>query len=198
MKYNIEEINQLIRNRRSVFPKQYSGKPVEREIIEQMLENANWAPTHGKTEPWRFFVFEGTAKEQLGQIHANMYKKYTPAESFMETKYEKLQANARQSSHVIAICMKRQESGKIAEIEEIEAVACAVQNMYLTATAYRVGAYWASGGMTYHAKMAGLFGLGENDKVLGFFHVGYPASTPPDGVRSPIAQKVSWIENLED
>ena len=49
-----EEISRLIRSRRSIYPKSYlPGQPVERELIEQLLENANWAPTHKLTEPWR-------------------------------------------------------------------------------------------------------------------------------------------------
>ena len=46
-------INDLIRRRRAIFPKSYlPNQPVSREIIEQLLENANWAPTHKLTEPW--------------------------------------------------------------------------------------------------------------------------------------------------
>ena len=193
MKYNIEEINALIKNRRSVFPKQYTGESVPKEVIDQMLENANWAPNHGKTEPWRFFVFEGEAKKKLGETHANLYKKHSAPESFMQAKFEKLQYNANQASHIIAICMKRQESQRIPEIEEVEAVACAVQNMYLTATAYGVGAYWASGGMTYHEEMKELFGLCAEDKVLGFFHVGVPAQAPAEGKRNPVSEKITWV-----
>ncbi len=29
---------------------------VSQEEVTQLLEAANWAPTHGKTEPWRFAV----------------------------------------------------------------------------------------------------------------------------------------------
>ena len=49
----------LIKQRRSVFPKDYNGAAVPRAVIERALEAANWAPTHGKTEPWRFVVFAG-------------------------------------------------------------------------------------------------------------------------------------------
>ena len=57
MNYHTNEINHLIKNRRSVFPNLYTGEPVPKEVIDQMLENANWAPTHKFTEPWRFTVF---------------------------------------------------------------------------------------------------------------------------------------------
>ena len=57
----------LIRTRRSIFPKDYTGAPVPRAAIERALEAANWAPTHGKTEAWRFVVFYGPAA--LASLH---------------------------------------------------------------------------------------------------------------------------------
>lgn len=36
-----------------------------RSVVETMLEAANWAPTHGKTEPWRFVVLGRAAQEEL-------------------------------------------------------------------------------------------------------------------------------------
>ncbi len=192
--YNTEEINTLIRNRRSVFPKQYTGQTVEKAVIEQMLENANWAPTHGKTEPWRFFVFSGEGLKTFAHFQSELYKEITPEEDFKQATYEKLQNNPLKASHIIGIAMKRQPSEKIPEIEEVEAVACAVQNMYLTATAYGVGGYWASGGITYKEEAKEFFGLGPKDKLLGFFYVGIPAETPAEGKRGNIAEKTTWVE----
>ena len=42
---------ELIRTRRSIFPKDYDAEaePVPKEQLEMILEAANWAPTHGKT-----------------------------------------------------------------------------------------------------------------------------------------------------
>lgn len=37
----------------------------DRSIIEAMLEAANWAPTHGRTEPWRFVVLGRQAQEDM-------------------------------------------------------------------------------------------------------------------------------------
>lgn len=45
--------------------------------------------------------------------------------------------------------MKRTTNKNIPEVEDIEAVACAVQNMYLSVTAYGLGGYWTTGGVTY-------------------------------------------------
>ena len=38
------------------------------ELLRAMLEAANWAPTHGITEPWRFVVLQGEAIDRLGDL----------------------------------------------------------------------------------------------------------------------------------
>lgn len=185
-------LNRLMQSRRSIKPADFSGKPVDDEIVRQMLHNANWAPTHGMTEPWRFFVYSGAAKEALGRRLADIYMEITPAESVKPTKAEKFKTNAEVSSHLIVIAMKRQESEKIPEIEEIEAVACAVQNLHLTATAFGVGGYWSSGKAICSEQLRDDVGLNEKDRVLGLFYVGWPAGQWPEGSRTPVDEKVVW------
>jgi nitroreductase len=156
-----------------------------------MLENANWAPTHGLTEPWRFSVFSGDGLKRLSNFQAELYREITPPDEFKQPKYDKLLQRPLLASHVISIGMKRQESGKIPEVEEIQAVACAVQNMFLTATAYGIAAYWTSGGITYEEKAKDFFGLGKNDKLLGFLFIGYSKESPK-GRRNDMNEKVRW------
>ena len=59
------ELSFIIKNRRSVFPKSYTDEKIDKRIIMEMLENANWAPTHKLTQPWRFCVFEGDGIKRL-------------------------------------------------------------------------------------------------------------------------------------
>jgi nitroreductase len=193
--FDIETINQLIRQRRSIFPQQFSGEPVARELVELMLENANWAPTHGRTEPWRFIVFSGASLTTLAERHAALYQQETPAEKFKQEKYDTLKIRPVQASHVIAICMEADPSGRIPEIEEIEATACAVQNLHLTATALGLAGYWSSGGMTYHEGMKEILGLTATQRCLGFFYLGHFAGPWPEGKRrTDGGSKVRWIE----
>lgn len=197
MEYNIEELNQLIRNRRSVFPKQFQeGRVVPDEIILQILENANWAPSHGQTEPWHFVVFAGEGLKKLANFQSNLYKEHAGA-SFKEAKYTNLQKNPLMASHVIALCLKRDTSKKFPEIEEVEAVACAVQNIYLSVTAYGLGGYWTTGGVTYIEEAKSFFGLTEEDRLLGFFYIGYIAVPSPDGKRKPIEEKIVWEREFQ-
>ncbi len=193
--FDIETVNRLIRGRRSIFPQQFSGEPVARELVEMMLENANWAPTHGRTEPWRFIVFSGAAREVLAAQHAALYKQETAPDAFKQDKYETLQIRPMQATHVIAICMQADPTGRIPEIEEIEATACAVQNLHLTATALGLAGYWSSGGMAYHAGMKAILGLGEGERCLGFFYLGrYAGAWPAGKRRTDGMQKVRWMD----
>ncbi|HLY71921.1 MAG TPA: nitroreductase family protein, partial [Puia sp.] len=64
--FDTVQLNLLFQKRRSVFPEQYvAGKKIPDEIVMQLLENANWAPTHKLTEPWRFVVFSGEGLKKL-------------------------------------------------------------------------------------------------------------------------------------
>lgn len=194
MKYNVEEINHLMRNRRSVFPDQLeAGKPVADEIVEQILENARWAPNHGHTEPWHFVVFTGKGLQTLANFQSQLYKE-SAGEKFKEASYQKLQRNPLLASHIIALCMKRDPNKKHPEVEEIAAVACAVENIYLSVTAYGLGGYWTTGGVTYNEKAKPFFGLGEDDKLLGFFYLGHIAVPSPAGKRKPLEEKLVWVK----
>lgn len=189
---SITDFDNIIRHRRSIKPSQFSDRKVDDAIVWKMLNNANWAPTHGMTEPWRFFVFSGDSKNEFGRYLAKLYSEVTPANNQKPAKADKFQSNAERSSHLIVIAMKRQASGKIPEIEEIEAVACAVQNLHLTATAHEVAGYWSSGKAICNEQLRNHLGLGPDDRVLGLFYVGYTDQAWPDSSRSPIESKVVW------
>lgn len=193
MKFNLSEITEVIKNRRSIYPEQYSDRKVQREMVEKILNNAIWAPTHGMTQPWRFSVFMDEGKTKFAEVFSTLYKQTTPEDKFQESKFNKLRDRVLKASVVIAINMKRQETEKIKEIEEIEAVACAVQNMYLTCTAYGLGCYWSTGGATYSNEMKDYLKLGEKDKCLGFLFIGYPSMEWPQSSRKPIEYVTEWI-----
>lgn len=189
----VDSVNELIRKRRTVKPKMMANREVDLSIIQEMLDNANWAPTHGLTEPWRFTVFTGDARSKLAEFLAETYKTLTPPEAFKQNKYEGMSKNAMLAPVVIAIGMKRQPSRKIPELDEIQAVACAVQNMHLTATAHGLCAFWSTNVAAVSGEMARYTGLTDGDRALGLFYVGYPGDDWPTGSRHAIEGKVRWI-----
>lgn len=145
------------------------------------------------TQPWGFKVFMEDGLKKLSENSSLLYKETTSPEKFMQSKFENFTNRPLKSSAVKAICMERQAIEKIKKIEEVEAVACAVQNMHLTATAYGLACYWSTGGATYTNEMKTFLGLGEKDKCLGFFYIGYPAGEWPKSSRKPIEYVTEWI-----
>lgn len=184
-----------MQERRSVFPKDYiPEKTVADEIVNKMLENANWAPTHKLTEPWRFVVFSGEGLQKLAAFQAECYKAVTQKDkTFKEERYQNLLTKPMQSSHIIAVGMKRDKEKRIREIEEVGAVFCAIQNIYLTATAYGIGCYLSTGGVTYFDEAKEFFGWGKEDKLIGFLNLGVINDKPHQSKRQPIKEKVTWI-----
>lgn len=192
MKYSLSELRAIIQNRRTIKPEDYKPRKVLDDVINEILTNARWAPTHGMTEPWHFVIFQDNALKELGEFMANTYKNKTESELFLEKKYQKFIDRPQKSSVVIAICMRRQETEKIPEIEEVAAVACAVQNMHLTATAYGLGGYWSTGNIAYSEEMKSFLNLNPKDKCLGLFYIGYPNIDWPKQHRIPLEYKTEW------
>ncbi|CAG5076790.1 nitroreductase family protein [Parvicella tangerina] len=194
MKYNLSEITEVIQNRRTIFPEQYSERKVHREIVEKILNNAVWAPSHGMTQPWRFRVYMNDQLTELSDFLSNTYKEFI-GDNFDQGKFDKIKRRPLLSSAVIVVNMARDKREKILEIEEVEAVACAVQNMYLTATAYGIGGFWSTPKFIYTDLVKEFFELGENDKCLGIFYLGYPKEEIgwPKGQRKPIEYVTKWV-----
>lgn len=173
----------IIRNRRSVFADYYIDKPVPKPLIEEVLTNAIWAPNYKMTQPWRFIVLQGEQLKQFGSYLADYYK----------GQYERLINYPSRAGCIIVIIMRRNTKVVIEEWEELAAVACAVQNMALTCTAYDIGGYWDS--CSACIAYADRFELAENERCLGFFYMGYYdlATYTSNKRRTGIEKKVTWL-----
>lgn len=192
MKYNLSEVVELIKERRTIFPEQYSNRKVQKEIVENMLNSAIWAPTHGKTQPWRFKVLMGDATLNLAELQQSFYKNNTSEAQFSQAKFDRFKSRAERTSAIICVGMKRQAEATIPEVEEVMAVACAAQNILLHATAYGLGSYWNSGKVVFTTEAKTFMGLDETDQVLGFIYLGYPTGDWPKSHRKPIEFVTTW------
>lgn len=185
-------INSYIRSRNTTTPDFFSGKPVPRAVIEELLENATWAPSHKLTQPWRFKVFRKAALERLGNYLAEAYKKEIPPESFSEVKYRKTREKSLRSGCVIIIIMKRSEEGKIPEWEEIAAMGAAIENIWLSLAAYGLGGYWSTPAGIINARE--FLGLQPDERCLGLFYLGYSSHAATSRKRHPVVDKAEWVE----
>jgi len=183
-------INQVIRSRKSVYPAQFIEKSIPKEIIEALLINANHAPTHKLTEPWRFKVFLDNAKNNLGLFLAEKYKE--TATAFSDGKYQKIINNCQKSAVVLAIILHRDPQERVPEWEELASVSMAVQNIWLGLNQYELGGYWSSPPLKDF--LGEHVSLMENETCFGFFYLGY--CEPSDRImkKGAIEDKVEWVE----
>lgn len=181
----------LIESRRTVG--KFLAEQPPRELIEQVLEAATWAPNHRLTEPWRFTVLAGEAREELGRfMGAQNAAKYPDDPERREFERAKGERKALRAPVVIALGVEPLQASNVEEIEEIAAVAAAAQNMLLTAHALGLGVKWSSGAIVHDPGVKEWLGLSERAHLLGFLYIGYPAMTSQRSQRTPAAELTAW------
>jgi len=209
-------VQELIEARRSIMPKDYTGALIDDAVIARLLDAARWAPTHGKTEPWRFVVFAPSARQELLDATLAFYKakdasfwkeawggEFPTADDFEAYLAKQGASKWMLCSHFIAICMRRQRPGEhkrtFPEHEELASVACAVHNMHTLATSLHVGAYWSSWFEHFTCSPEGVAFLGldhaAGDRWLGCFVVGAAHRDKIEcyrAARKPVDQIATW------
>jgi len=186
-------INEIIKNRRATPPRFLAKGEISKEVIQQLLENANWAPTHKNTEPWRFKVYLGESKQKLAnEIYLLLTQKVTEGETINSQKIDKFKEALERVPVAIAIIFERDAAERVPEWHEIAAVSMAVQNMWLTATSLGLGAFWST--PEFLPLLNDIIEIQPGQKLLGFFYVGQIALEYPSPGRGDIAAKVVWKE----
>src|SRR5690606_1242401 len=186
---NAENLFQIIKNRRSVMPTQYSDVEIPEESLRLILESANWAPNHKRTEPWRFKVISGEARKRFAEFMVEKYQENTLPEAQSERKKSGIIEECLLSDKIILICMKT--SHLLPEWEELAATAMAVQNMWLMCTSMGIGSYWSSPGAI--SKMNEFVELEEDENCFGIFYMGNLKTELHESSRKSIEDKIQFI-----
>lgn len=191
---HIKKLTEVIQNRQSVYPSQFTGEIIDKDAIQWILHNAIQAPSHKHVNPWRFHVFSGEKKQTLCNLFETTYKQKTDSESFSEKKFKSFNAKFSKSSHILLISMKPNAKRLVPEWENVASVATAMQNIYLSVTAAGFGGYWSSPAVMFPA-VKNYLQLAEDEKCLGMFYLGVPEKVlPPKVDKGDIADYVQWYE----
>ena len=181
----------IFKKRRSIFPPQFNNENVTDTEINTLLEAANWAPSHLKTEPWRFKVIKSeSARKKFSEFISKTYKEKTS--KFSEIKFKKLKGMPLKSQAIITICIQRDKTERMPEWEEIAAVAMAIQNLWLQATKMDIGGFWSSPTFIIN-EIYRFFKLNKGETCLGFFYLGKYDEHPLEARREDISKKTIWL-----
>jgi nitroreductase len=163
------------RTRRTVKPNVMDcSREVDRGLLLEILEDANWAPTHGVTQPWRFHVFVGDARAALGDALVSIYDRITPSDEVRPEKRAKLGSNCEEAPVIIAVAARVEPNGKISTLDEVCATACAVQNLLLSSHQRGLGSFWSTAPVGCSPEFLAWLGLDSTHHALGLVYLGYP------------------------
>ena len=179
----MNSLDNIIKSRKSTYPKDYNQEEITREELERLLSVTSFAPNHKKTRPWRFHVFTGESKNTLGHKLSSIYEETTDPEKFLENKKKSFQEKVDQSQAVI--CIVHHISQSVPAWEEHAAIAMSVQNLWLKATEMGLGGYWSTMGVAKH--LDDFLALQENENCIGIFFLG------KTDVEFPVKED-SWTE----
>lgn len=187
------DVLEAIRTRRTAGKIRAEVPP--RELIEELLEAATWAPNHRLNEPWRFFVLAGDARVRFGELMAEDACRERPdadEEKRADIRQSQLK-KATRSPVIVAVTCDPPSGPKIDPVEDVCAVACGVQNMLLAAHARGLATKWSSGQACHAPAIKQFFGLTPEHQILGYIYLGYPDESAKDGSRTPHHEKTTWL-----
>ena len=166
-----------------------------RQQIARLLEAATHAPNHHKVEPWKFIVLAGKAREELGLIMAESLASHLDetASDKAQARLNKERTKLLRSPVVIAVAAQLPHLPSVLEIENIEAVAAAVQNMLLAAEELGLACMWRTGDAAYDPRVKRWLGLAPGEHIVAFVYVGFPAIPALERVPTSFEEKTTWL-----
>jgi nitroreductase len=176
--------------------RRFRSDPVPREIVERLLDCAVRAPNHKLTEPWRFTVLTGRAKDRLAHIRAkHRLKRYSdPATPEALAGADKVRRES-QETPVYIVAMAAVNPDEITREEDYAATMMAIANLMIAAESLGLGTYLKSGGVMRDPELMELAGVPERFRVVGLISLGYPAEQDPPRRRKPAAELTRWVES---
>jgi nitroreductase len=175
--------------------RRFREQPVPREIVEQLLDCAVRAPNHKLTEPWRFAVLAGGARDRFAQIRADQrLKRYDdPAAPEARAAAEKMRRET-QETPVFVVAMAAVDADETTREEDYAATMMAIANLITAAQSLGLGTYLKTGGIMRDPALLALARVPEGFRVVGIISLGYPAEEEQPRRRKPAAELTSWIE----
>jgi nitroreductase len=164
--------------RRSTPSKQLDAPGPDDATLLRMRRSAVRVPDHGKRVPFRFLRISGDARHALGEALAARALQRDPEAS--TTVLDKERHRFAYAPVVVAVIARLGPDEKIPESERFSSASCACFALLQAAQAAGFGAQWLTGWPAYDVEILRLLGLGEDEKITGFIHIGTPKLDSPE------------------
>jgi nitroreductase len=182
---DLERLSAIVRARRTHLLVDRE-RPVPDELVDHLCELATWAPNHKKTWPWRFAVFTGSGRARLGEAFAADMVAHDIGDEGKRTKT--LTKYLRAPTVLLVGCAAHEHP--TFHDENRDAVAAAIQNLLLGATAAGLASFWSTPPVMNGRDTLELCGFEHDDRIVGVVYLGWPSSTvePPERPRAVVTR----------
>lgn len=176
----LREFGEVLKGRRTI--NLYLQTEVPRQLVDDAIEAATWAPNHHVTEPWRFFVM---GRETIAKT-VNLVREIVTESKGPELGEHKARAWAEKPGWLTVTCKRSDD--ELRQMEDYAAVSVAIQNFMLYLWKAGVGSKWTSGAITRDPRFLDILGInGDEEFVAGMIWFGFPKITP-EQQRRPAAE----------
>jgi len=170
----------LLRGRRTIH--RFRPDPIPEAALDRALEAAIWAPNHGLTQPWRFYLPGPETAARLVDLNTGLVAASAGAARALE-KESLWRAVPR---WLVLSCLRSGDA--LREREDFAACACAAQNLALSLWSDGIGMKWTTGPVIRTREFLELMWIdGDAEEVVGLMMLGYPLEVPETG-RRPVAE----------
>ncbi len=168
------DVETAIRTRRT--HKAYRPEPIDREILDELLDLARWAPNHHLTNPWRFRVLGPKALERL-----------------------KLAAGPEAAAKLdraptLVVCSCALSGDQVTDEEDLHATAIAAYIVLLGAHARGLVGYWRTPGVLRTPGGRAAVGIEDGERFVALIHLGRPVQEKPAPERDPAADVTEYLD----
>lgn len=173
----------------------FKQEPVPRYQLERLIAAAIRAPNHKLTEPWRFAVLAGAAKQRYAEIRrAHRAKRFAdPGEPQAQKAIEKsYREHLETPVFVVAMCAVADDP--IRREEDYGATMMAIENLMIAAAADGLGTYLRTGGIMEHPDVKALARVPDGYRIIGIVSLGYPAVEEEPKRRTSAAELTTWLD----
>lgn len=194
-------LTNIIRGRRSV--RAYQDRPVSRDLLEQVLEAAGWAPSPHGRQPWRFAVLTQPApKLRLAEAMGDEWRRQLAMDgqeaATIELRRRKSHERILRAPAIIIPCLYLDDLDRYPDADRnaaeatmaVQSLGCAVQNMLLMAYGLGLDGGWMCAPLFCPEVVAQALDLDPALTPHALITLGYAAADPLRRPRRPLAELV--------
>jgi nitroreductase len=176
-------------SRRSVPMRAFEKTPIPPEHLTRILKIAARAPDHGRLAPWRFIVIENEARKACGErfdaLYAERHPDREPSKAQMWTDY------MMRAPVTIVVVSRPDKASRIPEWDQVLSAGAVGMTLIHAAAAHGYAAQWLLKWPGRDVEAAAILGVGPEEQVAGFIHLGLQTERPQDRLRPDLDDVVT-------